>query len=99
MIHDIDTWRTIALGFAALGQTAFALLYMTFPWWRTFLGRALFYKALMLSILLDVIWLGRTFDFGWNDKVFVPLYGLLALGVWAQFLAFLKVKKQESDPV
>lgn len=93
---DVDMWRTLTLGLAALGQVAFATLYMTFPWWKTFLGRALFYKAVMLAVLVTMGWTSRTFGFGRTDLVFVPLYGLLAIGIWWQFIAFLRVKREGS---
>lgn len=93
MIHDLDFWRSIALGSVALGQTLFVALYLTFPWWKTFLGRALFYKALILMILADFAFLARVFDFAGEDVLFVILYGLLATGVWFQFAAFLVVKR------
>ena len=93
MYHDLDFWRTVAIGFAGIGQTLFVLLYATFPWWRTFLGRALFYKAVTLMILTDFILAARLFEFGNLDVWFVVIYGLLGIGIWAQALAFLSVKR------
>lgn len=93
MHNDIDTWRTVTLASMAFGQTAFVILYLTFPWWRTFLGRALFYKALTLAILLDFGFAARYYDFIRSDKLFVVLYILLAGGIWWQFFAFLHVKQ------
>lgn len=91
---DIETWRTVFLFLAALGQTCFVVLYMTFPWWASFFGRALFYKALILGIFLDAIWLSRTFGFNNVDELYVVLYGLLTLGIWWQFLAFIRTKRR-----
>jgi len=91
---SIDFWRTTGLLTAATGQTAFVILYATFPWWKKFLGRALFFKAVALGTLADVAILGRIFDWKYEDQTFVILYWLLALGVWAQFLAFLRVRLQ-----
>lgn len=97
MLHDLDFWRTFMLGAVAVGQTTFAALYATFPWWKTFLGRALFYKAITLALLSDVFILSRLFDFGDLDVLFVVLYGLLALGVWFQFFAFLSIRRTKGN--
>ena len=88
MIHDIDFWRGVLIAAAALGQTLFVLLYMTFPWYRTFLGRALFIKALTFMLLLDTAAAGRVWDWPHEDVWIITLYGLTALGIWAQFTAF-----------
>lgn len=94
MLHnDIDTWRTGTLISMAVGQTAFAILYLTFPWWKTFLGRGLFYKAVMFAVLLDLALLARVFDLLQNDILFVILYIGLSIGIWWQFFAFLRVKR------
>lgn len=90
----IEFWRTLALGSAAVGQTAFVLLYSTFPWWRSFLGRALFYKACTLCVILDVFIVARLLDFGRLDVVFIIMYVALSLGIWFQFFAFLYVKRK-----
>ena len=89
---DLDTWRTVAITIAAVGQTAFVVLYLTFPWWKRFLGRVLFGKAVSLLIIVDTIALSRYFDFGTSDALFAALYSILALGIWAQFGAFVWVK-------
>lgn len=90
---DLMFWRVFALGFVALGQTLFVLVYSTFPWWKTFLGRALFYKAVMLAVIVDLFIVARVFDFVALDVVFVILYIFLGFGVWWQFFAFLRVRR------
>lgn len=89
---NIDFWRTAALGSVALGQSAFVVLYFTFPWWKSFLGRGLFFKAIALAVLVDTYMLFRIFQFAYADIVFTTLYWVLACGVWFQFFAFLRVK-------
>ena len=93
MWQNLDFWRGVTLASAAVGQTFFVALYLTFPWWTTFLGRALFYKAVILMILADLAITARVFDFLNVDALFVIVYGLLASGIWFQFFAFLKVKR------
>lgn len=92
MRHDpYFFWRTVAIGLTAIGQTVFVALYVTFPWWRSFLGRALFFKALVFDILLLVGVLGQLADFPGEDPLIVWLYGLVCVGVWGQTLAFIIV--------
>lgn len=91
-LHSADVWRTILLSVIAVGQTLFVVLYVTFPWWKSFLGRALFSKAFALMILIDFIALGRITGYARDDRVFVMLYSLLAVGVWAEVVVFLRVK-------
>lgn len=85
---SLDWWWSAGLIFAAVGQTLFTLLYMTYPWYRTFLGRALFIKALTLMLLLDVVVM---IHFGWyrHNATLVVMLGLTAVGIWGQFTAFL----------
>jgi len=94
---DADFWRTAMLAGVALGQTLFVILYSTFPWYKTFLGRALYYKALTLALITDVFIASRIWDFGALDVVFVALYFLLGIGVWWQLFAFLRVKHHGPD--
>lgn len=86
---SLEGWRILTISMAAVGQTLFVLLYMTFPWYKTFLGRALFIKAATFMMLVDVAVLGRIFDWDHEDIWIVVLYGTTAFGVWAQLVAFL----------
>lgn len=88
----LDVLRTVALSVAAVVQTAFVLFYSTFPWWQTFLGRALYLKAVTLMAIVDFACLSRWFDFGANDSIFVILYATLTVGIVVQFIAFVRVK-------
>lgn len=87
----LDLWRTVFITAAAVGQTFFVLLYVTFPWWRSFLGRALFIKAITFAILLDVAVVGRIWDWGSEQATIVTLYGVVAFGIWSQTSAFIRV--------
>jgi Na+/phosphate symporter len=95
--NDIDTLRTITLLIVAIGQTAFALLYSVFPWRKSFLGRALFFKAFTFAVLVDVFLLTRLIDIANSDIIFVILYTMLGVGVWFQFFAFLKVRRDGQE--
>lgn len=89
---SIEFWRTAGIISTAIGQTAFALLYMTFPWWKSFLGRALFFKAAAFMLLVDIAVVGRIYDWSFEEVTFIVLYWILAIGVWFQFFAFLRVR-------
>ena len=88
-----ENLRFTALCLMAVGQTAFAMLYVTFPWWRSLLGRALFSKALSLMVLLDFYIIARLLDLRDVDWVYTVLYFALSLTIWGQFLAFVMVKR------
>lgn len=90
---DLEALRTITIVSAAIGQTAFVLLYLTFRWWETFLGKALFFKGLAFAALLDVAVAGRLMDWAYEDEIFIGLYIVLTLGVWAQLFAFWHTKQ------
>lgn len=96
---DLELWRTILIVFAAVGQTLFVSFYLTLPWWRTFLGRALFVKATSLVLLLDIAVVGRTIDWTHEDLTFVILYGLMGLGIWTQLVAFVKQGRGRHQPL
>lgn len=90
MMTSLDLWRTVTIGTAAVGQTLFVAFYVTLPWWRTFLGRALFTFATLFALLVDVAVCGRVWDWPGEDACIVALYGLVALGVWGQLIAFIR---------
>lgn len=94
---DILWWYTAIAIIASVGQTLFVLLYMTFPWFETFLGKALFIKALTLALLLDVALAGVLLDWPHEEIWIVALYGLTAFGIWAQFVAFSVHRFGRSD--
>lgn len=93
MTYDFVFWRTFILSGAALGQTLFVMLYVTFPWWHSFLGRALFLSALTLAVLLDALVVSRWLGLGRNDALFIVLDAAMAAGVWAQLFAFSTIMR------
>lgn len=92
MTYGLEFWRTAAIVGMAVGQTLFVVLYCTFPWWKTFLGRALFAKALSLMLLVNAVALARVFNFTGANTYFVLLYVILGVGIWVEFFTFLRVK-------
>lgn len=89
---DIELWKGITVVSAAVGQTLFVLLYMTFPWYRTFLGRALFIKAVTFATMIDVAVAGMIWDWDHERAMLITMYGLTAFGIWAQLTAFSVVR-------
>lgn len=94
---SIEFWRTAGIIFTAVGQTAFVILYLLWPWWKNFLGRALFFKAVAFALLVDVAVVGRVVDWKYEEQTFVFLYWVLGIGVWFQFFAFLRVRVQHRE--
>lgn len=91
----IEFWRSAALYGLALGQTLFVILYFTFPWYKTFLGKALFFKAFVFAFVLDLALYARLNpEFTNWDVIFTCMYALLGVGVWFQFFAFLRVRTE-----
>jgi hypothetical protein len=76
-----------ALICSAIGQTLFVALYVSAPWWRDFVGRALFVKSIVLAVVFDIavaaIW--------WVMPMVVwqVLYWLIAAAIWQQFAALV----------
>lgn len=88
---DSDTMRTSLLAFALVGQFFFVMFYLTLPWWKTFMGRALFLKAVVLTGVLGFLWASRVWEFREDDGAFNVVYAMLAFGIWLQVAAFLRV--------
>lgn len=95
---DPNVWRTTALILAAVGQTLFVLFYMCWPWWNDFLGRALFFKAVAMMLLIDFGLAARIYDIPGEDWLFTGMYILFTLGVWVQFAAFTRVFLRGGTP-
>lgn len=96
---DFYDFRGIPLAAAAIGQTLFVLFYLTFPWWRSFLGRALFFKASAFAALLNTIVVGYLWDWRHEQTAYFVLYVVLAVGVWAQVVAFIATRRtRDQDP-
>ena len=91
---DIEMWRTVAVAAMAGGQTLFAALYLTFPWWETFLGRSLFVKAFVFALMLDVLLIARIWDWEHELEMLLTLYVLLAAALWGQLFAYVRVRME-----
>lgn len=86
----LDDWRHLSWIVGAVGQTAFVLLYAVVPWWRDYVGRALFFKSLGLMVLLDVTVIDILIDYAAEDAVTVGLYWLVVVGICWQLGALVR---------
>jgi hypothetical protein len=93
--YTLEELRITFFAVAAVLQTLFVILYLTFPWYATFLGRALFGKALVLAVTLDIVILARLIEIPYVEEIFTALSFGLVLGIFAQLVAFLKVRIEE----
>jgi hypothetical protein len=94
---NIETWRSLTILAAALGQTLFVLQFFRLPWWTTFTGKGLMVNALSFMLLVDVAITGQFFDWGNEDGMIVGLYGVTAFGVWAQLFVFMRQDRRERE--
>jgi len=93
----MDQWKNTAFVIAAVGQNLFILLYMTFPWYRTFLGRALFFNAITFGFLVNMAVASVAWDWPDQDQVMFTAYTVTALGIWAQLIAFIREKRTPKE--
>ena len=75
---------------AAVAQTLFICLYAFRPWWRAFVGRALFTKSLALAVLFDVAILNRYLDYPHEDVVFEWSFFVVVVGITLQLAALVR---------
>ena len=87
---EIDSWRHLAIITAAIPQTMFVITWGLLPWWKDFVGRALFFKSASFAILLDAAAAYIFLEGKYEDATIVGLYWLVALSCWWQFGALLK---------
>lgn len=88
---DLDRLRAVIVTIAAIGQSIFVLLYVAFPWWKSFLGRSLFFQAAALAVALDLNALARWYGWDRESFPFAVISASMAVGVWAQTVAFIKI--------
>lgn len=100
----LDWWRHTAILTATVGQLCFVGLWLSRRWWMHWVTRAIMAKSFTLLLLLllasahllvqyaaDVPpWMRppRYQPDGW-DTAEVGLYWLVAVGIWAQFVALV----------
>jgi len=76
--------------------TCFPLLYLTFyRWYAQPIGRALMTKAIGLALLVDisVAYMVLGDDYPGREYVRLVVYSLILVGLWYQFIVFLRIKR------
>lgn len=84
------SWGAVAVGalwVATVGQTVFVVVYACRPWWRHFVGRALFTKSVSLAAVLWATLLPRYWDYPFRLQVMAVLTGVVAAAILAQTVA------------
>lgn len=99
MRTDLATLTAFSVLFVALGQTLFVLFYISLPWWRTFLGRILFVKAVSFALFVDVAVGVHFLEWAGEDLLIVTLYSMVGLSVWAQLSAFIYLGRGRHQPL
>jgi putative copper export protein len=96
-----DSWQhasLVAIAVAAVVQTAFVVVYGSRPWWRHYVGRALFVKS---TSLLVVLWLTIANTFllypGQHQVSTLSLW-LVAVAIIYQFAALIRTPRHTYPP-
>lgn len=85
---DTATVTLWLLHIAAAGQTLFMLMWMTLPWWRAWVGRALMVKSVAMGLFLVSAVVHHHVDtYAWEPVVVLLLFAGVTLGIWSQVLA------------
>lgn len=78
---------------AFIGQGAFVTMYATFPWWKSKLGRVLFFSEVALAAALAAA-LIRTglVDSVIGYKISTVIFVIFGVSVWTQALALAQIR-------
>lgn len=76
-VETLFTWLKIFAWIAAIGSTAFPILYAFSPWYKSPLGRMLMLQAVAFALALDLTLLGF---YGYPSSI--------VAGLWLSFFVF-----------
>lgn len=85
----------------AIAQTIFLAMWLTLPWWREWVGRALMVKSLALGVYLDSVLIHEYLvpDYAAEPYVRTLLFLLIVLGICSQVVALgyemVKARRQK----
>lgn len=88
----LDTVRTWIAMSSAAGAILTAGLLAWVGFWRSFLGKMLFFAVASQAITFTLISFARMTGRGRDDLLFAIVYTILSAGIWGMFIAFLRVK-------
>jgi hypothetical protein len=88
---DLFGWTVRLVHAAAVGQTAFVVLWAMLPFYRTWVGRALMVKSFSLMLYLDwaVAVYHHWLPLGHQQVIAVVLFAFIAVGIWSQMGAIV----------
>lgn len=93
-----DTYFGLVMTLALPGALIFLVVYgLTAPWWKSFLGRALFTKSFGVSLTILFSALLFTFgpDYVGRDTLRIVGATVIFFGVWGQAIAITSAKARQ----
>jgi predicted alpha/beta-fold hydrolase len=79
----------------AVAQTLFIGLWLFRPWFRTYIGRAMFFKSLSMMFLVDDAVVGLMFDWPWEEEQHTLVLVLGMTGSIWQLFAWVRQRTEE----
>jgi hypothetical protein len=84
----IETSIDVLVHVSAVAQTVFVVLWLTLPWWREWVGRALMIKSVALALFLDFSLINHyAGDYAWRPYITAALFALVTAGIVSQVIA------------
>lgn len=96
-----DSWQRgafVAIVVATVAQTIFVLVYGTRPWWRHFVGRALFIKSASLCVVLWLTVINTFLRYPGQEQVSSLALWLVAVAIIHQLVALLRTPRVAYPP-
>lgn len=93
-------WLNVALAalwVATVGKIVFVVVYTTGPWWRHFVGRALFGESVTLAVTLAVTLVNAYVVYPYQLQVGALLMWSIALAILYQLAALIRQRRLDHD--
>lgn len=90
--------RAVLIHVATVGQVLFVLMWMTLPWWKAWVGRALMVKSLALAVFL-ISSLAHFYlpPYAAQEAVRTLLVFAVTGGIWSQVVAIgVEIRKAKA---
>lgn len=84
---------------AAVGQTLFVIIYLFRPWWRSLVGRAVFFDKLTMALFIDAICLRVLFPGIVSREVAITFYAIAAVAIWFQLFTLIRIMKAKRNEI
>jgi hypothetical protein len=101
---DPNTWYAVSVVFMyliAIPANGFPIIYGTFfPWFKSWLGRALFTKAIGIALLVDTAVLYQLLgdDYPGRGLIRFIAFGTVLIGIYLQFFVVVYLKLNSLRP-